>query len=278
VVLEQVKAELLSYAGGGISVMELSHARPLSRASSSGRKPTSGPCWASGATTWCCSSRAAPPPVHRGSHEPPPAGHPRTTSSRDTRSKAALKEAGEAGGGPDRRLDRDSRFDHVPAPSEVKGDSKAAYLHFTSNNTIYGTEWFTEPRPPTVPLVCDASSDALSRPLDVSKYGLIYAGAQKNWAGGVTLVILRRDPVGPAAPGFPRCSITACWPRTNRSTNTPPCFAIYVVGLVLPLAARPRRPREIERRNVAKAESLYRAIDQSGGFYHGHARPESRSR
>src|SRR5260370_8502633 len=105
-------------------------------------------------------------------------------------SKAALQEAERLGAVKVAGSTEDSRFDHVPTPSEVKGDATAAYLHFTSNNTIYGTEWFTEPRPPDgVPLVCDASSDVLSRPLEVSKYGLSYAGAQNN---------LR--PAGPAHP------------------------------------------------------------------------------
>jgi phosphoserine aminotransferase len=281
VVLEQVQAELLSYAGGGMSVMELSHRSAafegiIQRAEADlrallGLGGDYVVLFLQGGAT--LQFTAVPMNLR-------PAGTSADYVLTGHWSKAALKEAEKLGSVRIAASTEDSRFDHVPAPSEVEGDSKAAYLHFTSNNTIYGTEWFTEPRPPDgVPLVCDASSDALSRPLDVSKYGLIYAGAQKNLGpAGVTLVIVRRDLLERAPQGLPAMLDYRLLAEHKSLYNTPPCFAIYVVGLVLHWLRGLGGLGEIERRNAAKAESLYRAIDQSGGFYRGHARPESRSR
>ena len=281
VVLEQVQAELLSYAGGGMSVMELSHRSAafegiIQRAEADlrallGLGGDYVVLFLQGGAT--LQFTAVPMNLR-------PAGTSADYVLTGHWSKAALKEAEKLGAVRIAASTEDSRFDHVPAPSEVKGDAKAAYLHFTSNNTIYGTEWFTEPPPPDgVPLVCDASSDALSRPLDVSKYGLIYAGAQKNLGpAGVTLVILRRDLLERPPQGLPAMLDYRLLAENKSLYNTPPCFAIYVVGLVLHWLRGLGGLAEIERRNAAKAESLYRAIDASGGFYRGHARPESRSR
>jgi phosphoserine aminotransferase len=110
-------------------------------------------------------------------------------------SKAALKEAEKLGPVRVAGSSEATKFDRIPTAGELELDPKAAYLHYTSNNTIYGTEWKGEPTPPAgVPLVCDASSDILSRPIDVAKHGLVYAGAQKNLGpAGVTIVMVRRD-------------------------------------------------------------------------------------
>jgi phosphoserine aminotransferase len=137
-----------------------------------------------------------------------------------------------------------------------------------------------EPVPPVgVPLVADMSSDFVSRPVDVSKYSLIYAGAQKNLGpAGVVLVIIRRELLARVPAGLPLMLDYKVQVENDSLYNTPPCFTIYVCGLVL------RRLRDlgglaaIARQNVAKAAVVYDAIDQSGGFYRGHARPESRSK
>jgi phosphoserine aminotransferase len=172
-----------------------------------------------------------------------------------------------------------SNFDHLPAQSELELDPKAAYLHFTSNETIQGVEYFTEPVPPAgVPLVCDASSDFISRPIDISKYGLLYAGAQKN-AGpaGIVLVIAREDLVEKAPDNLPVILNYKTHTADGSLYNTPPCFSIYIVGLVLKWAKELGGLEAIAKRNQTKAGMVYKTIDESGGFYRGHAKPENRS-
>ena len=124
-----------------------------------------------------------------------------------------------------------------------------------------------------MPLVCDASSDVLSRPLDMAKYGLLYAGAQKNLGpAGVTVVIIRRDLLERTPKGLP-VMLDYRFQAENKSLyNTPPCFSIYVVGLVIEWLRGLGGLGEIARRNAAKAGQLYTAIDQSGGFYRGRDR------
>jgi phosphoserine aminotransferase len=127
-------------------------------------------------------------------------------------------------------------------------------------------------------LVCDASSDFISRPIDVSKYGLIYAGAQKN-AGpaGVALVIARQDLVEKTPDSLPAILNYKTHAADGSLYNTPPCFTIYIVGLVLKWAKELGGLEAVAKRNRAKAEMVYKAIDESGGFYKGHAKPENRS-
>jgi phosphoserine aminotransferase len=195
-------------------------------------------------------------------------------------SQAALKEARKGGAARVAGSTESESFARIPAQAELDLDPRAAYLHFTSNNTIYGTEWSAEPAAPAgVPLVCDFSSDALSRPLAVSKYGLLYAGAQKNLGpAGVTVVIVRPDLLARVPAGLPSMLDYKLMAGHRSLYNTPPCFAIYVVGLVLDWLRAEGGLRVIEARNVHKADLVYAAIDGSGGFYRGHARPHSRSR
>lgn len=168
----------------------------------------------------------------------------------------------------------------VPEAGETDLDPNAAYVHFTSNETIQGVEFFAEPEVGDVPLVCDASSDFLSRPLPMERYGLLYAGAQKN-AGpaGVTVVIVREDLVERAPDGLASMLDYRNHIAKDSAYNTPPVFAIYALMLVTRwLLDEMGGLAGIEERNREKAERLYRAIDESGGFYRGHARPEARSR
>jgi len=164
-------------------------------------------------------------------------------------------------------------------PEKLDLDPKAAYLHFTSNETIHGVEYFTEPTPPAnVPLICDASSDFISRPIDVSKYGLIYSGAQKN-AGpsGVVMVIVREDLLERTPANLPVMLDYKALAASSSLHNTPPSFSIYIVGLVLKWAKKLGGLAAIEKTNRTKAEIVYKAIDNSGGFYRGHALPAARS-
>ncbi|MBI4869930.1 MAG: 3-phosphoserine/phosphohydroxythreonine transaminase [Candidatus Wallbacteria bacterium] len=170
-------------------------------------------------------------------------------------------------------------FSRIPRQEELSADPKAAYLHYTSNETIHGTEFdYTPAAPAGVPLVCDSSSDFLSRPIDVARHGLIYAGAQKN-AGpaGVTVVIVRKDLLGRAPASTPVMLDYAAMAKAGSLHNTPPCFSIYVVGLVLEWLVGLGGLEAVARRNREKAKLLYDAIDSSGGFYRGHSRPECRS-
>ncbi|MDX1416307.1 MAG: 3-phosphoserine/phosphohydroxythreonine transaminase, partial [Candidatus Promineifilaceae bacterium] len=128
------------------------------------------------------------------------------------------------------------------------------------------------------PVVCDMSSDILSRPLDVSKYALIYAGAQKNMGpSGVTVVIIREDLIERVPDNMATMLDYRLQAQKNSLFNTPPSFSIYLLGLVLQWLLDIGGLQEIARRNEAKAQLLYEAIDESGGFYHGHAQPADRS-
>jgi phosphoserine aminotransferase len=168
-------------------------------------------------------------------------------------------------------------FTGVPAQADLKLDPDAAYVHYTTNNTIFGTEWQYVPDVGSVPLVADASSDIFSGPIDVAKYALIYAGAQKNLApAGLTLVIIRDDML-PRSPKGMHTMLDFNTHATNKSLyNTPPVFAIYVMRLVLGWLLENGGLSEMKRRNEEKAKVLYDAIDRSQ-FYRGHARPDSRS-
>lgn len=194
-------------------------------------------------------------------------------------SERAVKEAKKVGKVNIAASTESEQYARVPSQQELKLSPTAAYVHFTSNNTIYGTEWASEPAVGDGPLVCDASSNFLSRPVDSKKYALVYAGAQKN-AGpaGVTIVILRDDLLERVPAGLPVMLDYKLQSEKGSLYNTPPVFAIYLVGLVLRWMLAQGGLEGIGRRNQEKADLLYGAIDASGGFYRGTAQKESRSR
>jgi phosphoserine aminotransferase len=172
-----------------------------------------------------------------------------------------------------------TKYDRVPSWDEVSLSEGAAYVHITSNETIEGVQFFEHPRPGTVPVVCDSSSDFLCRPVPVEQYGLIYACAQKN-AGpaGVTVVVMREDLLERSHPDLPGYLNFAHHAAENSLYNTPPTFAIYVLGLVARwLQEEVGGLASMERRNREKADLLYRVIDDSDGFYRGHAAVAHRS-
>lgn len=171
-----------------------------------------------------------------------------------------------------------TRHDRVPRAREVAVDGRASYLHYTSNNTIYGTQYQERPEHGSVPLFCDMSSDIMSRPVDVGSYGLIYAGAQKNMGpAGVTVVLIREDVLGRCRDEIPPMWSFKKFAAENSLLNTPPVFGIYAVGLVMRWLVGQGGLTEMERRNRKKAAAVYGAIDGSGGFYEGHAQQGSRS-
>jgi phosphoserine aminotransferase len=193
--------------------------------------------------------------------------------------QGAIKEAKKFGAVREAASTADSNFSRVTEQHELKLDPEAAYVHFTSNETIFGVEYKSEPEVGGVPLVCDMSSDFISRPVDVSKYGLIYAGAQKN-AGpaGATIVIVRDDLLERVPEGLPAMLDYRNLAKNNSMYNTPPCFPIYICGLVFKwLKDEVGGLEKIHALNKEKAQILYDAIDASGGYYRGHAVPESRS-
>jgi len=175
------------------------------------------------------------------------------------------------------------KFARLPRYDEIKFSSDASYVHICTNNTIEGTQWTappeTGPESRNVPLVADMSSDIASRPIDVSKYGLIFAGAQKNLGpSGVTVVIIRRDLAERADKNLPTLLQYRTHIKEKSLYHTPPTFAVYVVGLVLEWIESLGGIPAIEKRNDAKAKLLYDTIETSGGFYRCPVEKSSRSK
>jgi phosphoserine aminotransferase len=279
--LEQVQAELLDYGGTGMSIMEVSHRSKefeaiIQQAEADLRRLLQIPdgyhvlFLQGGATTQFATVPMNLRPGDR-SADYVVTGYWALRALEDaqrlgrTRMAASTESAG---------------FDHVPAQAELDLDPQAAYLYLASNETIHGVEWAAEPEPPAgVPLVADMSSNILSQPVAVEKYGLFYAGAQKNLGpAGVTIVVVRDDLLERTPAGLPVMLDYRAQAKHGSLYNTPPVFAIYVVGLVLRWLIELGGMEAMARRNQAKAETLYTAIDSSGGFYRAHARPGSRSR
>ncbi|MCK4614340.1 MAG: 3-phosphoserine/phosphohydroxythreonine transaminase [Thermoplasmata archaeon] len=194
-----------------------------------------------------------------------------------TWSKKAIKEAKLFGEVKVVASSESDGFSYVP--ENVGFSENASYAHITSNNTINGTEWHYWPKVPGgVPLVCDMSSDLMARVIDVRKFGVLYAGAQKNLGpAGVTLVIVREDLLDRVPENTPTMQKWSTHATKDSLFNTPPVFAIYMSKLSLEHIKEIGGVREMERINRAKAKLLYDVIDNSDGFYKGHARKNSRS-
>lgn len=171
---------------------------------------------------------------------------------------------------------KDTGYDRVPTNEELNFSSDPAYVHFTSNNTVAGTQFNEEPQTNGVPLVCDASSDFLSKPLDVSRYGIIYAGAQKNVGpAGVTIVIIRKDFLEKAnTNGVP--TILQYQTHAEKIFNTPPTFNVYMVNLVLQWIQEKGGLSYFKKYNEEKAALIYDEIDRDD-FYRGAVEKDSRS-
>jgi phosphoserine aminotransferase len=194
-------------------------------------------------------------------------------------SEKAIAEAKKVGNVHIAASSKGSNHDHVPPPSELRLSPAPAYVHMTSNNTIFGTQFHYVPEVPAgVPLVNDASSDVFCRPVDFSKFALTYAGAQKNLSiAGLTVVVIREELLERAPKELPVYLRYATHAKERSLYNTPPVFGIYVLHLVLKHLLAEGGLEEAARRNERKAAKLYAAIDASGGFYRGHARKDSRS-
>ncbi|MBN2388932.1 MAG: 3-phosphoserine/phosphohydroxythreonine transaminase [Anaerolineales bacterium] len=279
-VLQQAQAELLDYKGTGMSVMEISHRSKefeaiLQEAEADLRDLLQIPAnykvlFLQGGATL----QFAMIPMNLR-----PAGGSADYIVTGAWGKKAFKEARLTGTARAAATTEADHFNRLPAQTELDLDPQAAYLHFTANETIHGVEFSAQPEPPAgVPLVCDVSSDFISRPLDVSPYGLLYAGAQKN-AGpaGVVVTMIREDLLERVPENLPSLLNYKALAAEGSLLNTPPCWSIYIVGLVFKWVKGLGGLQAMEKRNRAKADRIYKAIDESGGFYRGHAAPEARS-
>jgi len=190
-------------------------------------------------------------------------------------SKKAAKEAGAWCDAAVAASSADRAFSYAPAQAQWRLRADAAYVHYCSNETIGGVEFNWIPETGAVPLVADASSHLLSRPLDVSRFGLIYAGAQKNIGpAGLTIVIVREDLLGRAMKGTPSVMDYKLQADAGSMLNTPATYAIYVAGLVFKWLKALGGLAEAERRNIAKAQLLYDCIDASAFYANPVAKPD----
>jgi len=193
-------------------------------------------------------------------------------------SEKALKEAKMLGEAYEVASTQEGNHSRIPAAAELKMDPASAYIHLTSNNTIFGTEWQSFPDTGSIPLVADMSSDILSKPVDISKFALIYAGAQKNLGpSGVTVVIIKKSFLEQANTKIPTMLRYGTHAKENSLYNTPPTFGIYMMGLVLKWVKEQGGAAAVAKMNQEKAALIYDTIDKSGGFYLGHAQADSRS-
>lgn len=173
---------------------------------------------------------------------------------------------------------KEGGYTSLPDPASMKVDPEAAYLHVTANETIGGLEWKAWPETGGVPLVCDMSSDILSRPVPVEKFALIYAGAQKNLGpAGTTIVILREDMLQRIPATLPAYLDYRNHADNNSLYNTPPVFGIWAIKLVLENMKKNGGLAAVAERNLKKASAVYGVIDSSGGFYRSPVDPRYRS-
>lgn len=278
-VLEQAQRDLLSLPGVGISPLEISHRSPwfdgvLEQTEGNLRKLLNLPAnyrvlFMQGGSRL----QFAMVPMNLRQ------GNSADYIVTGTWGKTALEEAQKQGTVRAAFNGKADNFNRLPAKSELDLDPNAAYVHFTSNETIQGVQFLREPEVGNVPLVCDASSDFLCRPLPMEKYGMIYACAQKN-AGpaGVTIVLIRDDLLNRSVDSMPTMMNYSQYAAEKSLLNTPPVFAVYLVMLVTRwLLEDIGGLDKMLATNRQKAQLLYDAIDESNGFYRGHARPECRS-
>ncbi len=277
-VLEQARQELLSLPGVGMSVLEISHrSRPfeeiLARAEAGVRELAGIPeqyrvLFLQGGA----SLQFAMVPMNLL-----PAGATADYLVTGAWASKAADEARKIGKVHVAATSKAEQFARIPRADEIMLTSGAAYVHMTSNNTIYGTEWKTVPAVGDRPLVNDTSSDMFSRPIDVPKHALIYAGAQKNLGpAGVTLVIIREDMVRKSPASLPAMLSYAIHAEHKSLYNTPPVFAIYLLGLVVKWIQGQGGLGAVAQVNERKARKLYAEVDRTG-FYRGTAGPDSRS-
>ena len=274
--LERAKRDLLDYGGCGMSVMEMSHRSPMFQEIFDSTKAklkaalsvpdTHEILFLQGGATL---QFAAIPMnlLEGGAADYAVTGNFSGKAAKEARKYGTVNIAADTS---------DTGHDRIPRQDELRLSADAKYFYYCANNTIYGTEWQYVPET-KAPLVCDMSSDILSKPVDVSRYGLIYAGAQKNMApAGLTVVIVDRSLLGRELPVTPEIMSYQTLVKTDSMLNTPPCWCIYMLGLVLDWLKEQGGVQGMERIKRERAAKVYDYLDNSALFT-AHARPGSRS-
>ncbi|MBN1242199.1 MAG: 3-phosphoserine/phosphohydroxythreonine transaminase [Spirochaetales bacterium] len=280
-VLEQARDEMLDWNGTGCSVMEVSHrgkeydALHMETMDLFRELAGMGKDWNVLFTTGGASTQFLMLPMNYLG-----AGKEADYVLTGNWSKAAVKEAKRYGkiSFPANMELEGERFVAIPKQGDLVLNPNAEYFHYTSNNTVEGTEWHYTPDAKGKPLVCDMSSDIFSRPAEFGKHSMIYAGAQKNLGpSGVTVVAMREDFLAKAHDDLPTMMSYKVFKEKFSMHNTPPCFSIYILNLVLRWLKKNGGLAAMGKVNEAKQKLLYGAIDGSKGFYTGTADKESRS-
>jgi len=279
-VLEQLRDEMLDYHGTGLSVMEMSHRSPafeeiVHRAEAALRRLLAIPdecavIFLQGGG----SLQFTMVPMNLAVPEKPVdvlhTGHWTAKAIAELKKGIPFRVAAST---------EPEKFTRIPRLDEIRLSADASYVYMASNNTIEGTQWSWFPQTGAVPLVADMSSDILSRPIDVSRFGLIFAGAQKNLGpSGATVVIIRRDLAERTDKNLPTLLQYRTHIKDRSLYHTPPTFAIYVLALVLDWVESEGGIPAVEKRNAQKAALLYNAVDSSGGYYSCPVEPASRSK
>ncbi len=278
-VLKEAQAEFLNFNNSGMSILEISHRAKQYAEVHAKAKADIKELMGLGddyEVLFCqggASTQFAMVPLNFASKE-----HPGNYVLSGSFATKAYKEAELLGVGEIAASSKDREFRHIPTQDELKINPEAAYVHLCYNNTIYGTEYNYVPDTKGVPLFADMSSDMLSRPVDFKKFDLIYAGVQKNLGpAGVVLVVAKKELLAKSPETLPTMFRYSTFLKKDSLYNTPPAFCIYMVGKVAAWIKAQGGLAEMEKRNKKKAALLYDAIDNSNGFYRGHADKDSRS-
>jgi len=278
-VLEEVQGELLNYQETGMSILEISHRskayEAINRQAEANLKELLGlgdnyrVLFLQGGA----STQFAMIPMN---FLPP--GRTADYILTGAWSEKALKEAKLFGNTHVAATTAEGNYKRIPNLDETQLSDNPAYVHITSNNTIFGTQWKTLPSFGEVPLFADMSSDILYKPFDAEKFSLIYAGAQKNLGpSGVTVVIARKELLENNPKDIPTMLRYETHAKNDSLYNTPPAFSVYVLNLVLQWIKKQGGLVGMQKRNEEKAALIYHTIDNSNGFYKGHAQKDSRS-
>jgi phosphoserine aminotransferase len=278
-VLQQAQRELLDYGGTGMSVMEISHRSAEYEEINNKAMALTRELFGLGDNFKIiflgggASTQFAIIPMNFLAQ-----GKIAAYADTGSWSSKAIKEAQKFGKVHIAFSSKEEKYKRVPKPSEVNCPADAAYLHVTSNNTIFGTQYHKFPEPGNVPLIADMSSDIASHRLDFSKFSLIYAGAQKNLGpAGVTVVIIRDDLLAKCPDNLSTMLSYTTHAKENSLYNTPPVFAVYIVKLVLEWIKRQGGLEAVEKVNFDKKERIYQIMDKYPDFYRGTVDPGSRS-
>lgn len=278
-VLEHAQQEFVEYQGAGMSVMEMSHRSPEYQAlneeaeARTKRLLNIGDDYRVLFLQGGASLQFAMVPMNIL-----PSGGTADYLMTGSWSEKAHKEASGLGNVHIAATTKEETYCRIPRQEEIQLSNSPTYVHITSNNTIFGTQWHQFPNVGDAPLVADMSSDIMSRPMDVKPFGIIYAGAQKNLGpSGVTMVIIRQSLIDQTPNNVPVILKYATHAKSDSLYNTPPSFSVYMLNLVLKWIEDQGGLSAMAEHNQKKAKIIYDAIDNSGGFYRPHAAHDSRS-